>query len=141
MSPRSLDRSGPFPSAGGACIVICAHSNEAEQIGRFFSHLDGGCLLAYERVIDMVGNVPAGDVDLVILATDVGPRVLRRTLQWIRGRWRRCLCVVVNNDTCKVTEMAAREYGALYLDGPISSGQWNGVLCGVKQLREAKLTS
>lgn len=141
MSPRSLNRSGSVPSAGGVYIVICAHSDEAEQIGRCLSHLDGGCLLAYERVTDMVRNFPAGDVDLVILATDMAPRVLRKTLKWIKGRWRRCICVVVSSDTCMVTEMAARQYGALYLDGPVYPEQWDGVLCGVKQLRDAKLTS
>jgi hypothetical protein len=141
MSPRSLNRSGSVPSDGGTCIVVCTRSDEADQIGRRLSHLDGGCLFAYEHVTDMVRNVPAGDVDLVVLAIAAGPKGLRRTLEWIKGRWRRCMCVVVSSNTSRVTEMAAREYGALYLGGPVHPEQWDGVLCGVKQMREAKLTS
>ena len=141
VSPRSLNRSGSVPSGGGACIVVCSRSDEAEQISRRLSRLDGGCVLAYERVADMVGNIPTGDVDLVVLATDAGPRGLERTLRWSRGRWRGCICVVVSRKTCRITEVAARRHGALYLDGPVYPEQWDGVLCGVKQVREAKLTS
>ncbi len=143
MSPRSLNRSGSVPSDGGTCIVVCARSDESEQISRRLSRLDGGCLLAYERVTDMVRNVPAGDVDLIVLAINAGPTALRKTLRWIKGRWRGCICIVVGSDTSisRVTEMAAREYGALYLDGPVYPEQWDGVLCGLKQLREAKLTT
>ena len=140
MSPRSLNRSGYVPSDGGVCIVICARSDEADQIGQRLSHLDSGCLLAYERIRDMVRNAPVGDVDLVVLATDTGPRTLRKTLLWIKRRWRGCVCVVVSNNTRRVTEMAAREHGALYLHGPVYPEQWDGVLRGVEQLREAKLT-
>ncbi len=140
VSPRSLNRSGSIPP-DGACIVICARSGEADQIGRCLSHLEAGCLLEYEQVSDLVRNVPAGEVDLVVLAADMSPMVLRRTLKWIKGQWRRCMCVVVSKGTCRGLEIAARECGALYLDGPVRPKQWDGVLCGLKQLREAKLTS
>ena len=113
----------------GACIVmVCASMSEADEVGRQLAELDVGRLVIYRRAVDLLHNVPAGKVVLVILASRDNPAMLARTLRWLRRRWSRCPVAVVGDGGCNDFEMAAREGGANYLVRPVSSQQWSALL-------------
>ena len=111
------------------CILMaCADMSEADQVGQLLSEMNTGCLVTYRQAGDMMLNVPADKVALVILATDEAPAALGRTLKWLRHRWPGCPITVVGDSGANEYEMAARAGGALYLTRPVVPQNWTDIL-------------
>jgi len=117
------------PEGGRTLVVlVCADAREADVIGSQLAQMNAGCLVTFRRADELQRNVPLGKVAMVILATEDQPHVVRRSLRWLRQRWRRCPVTVVGNAGCGADEMAAREGGATYFTRPVAPQQWQAIL-------------
>jgi hypothetical protein len=115
--------------------------SEVDGIGRCLTRVDAGRVFAFQQSKDVQANIPAGDVDLVVLTASRSLDAVERMLRWIRHRWPKSLILVLGEDGSDLLERKARQNGALFMPRPISDKLWKSVLDGAIQLRRAKFSS
>lgn len=111
------------------CIVMaCDDAAEAAHAGQALSKVNSGLLVAYRMAGEIMLNLPAGQVVLVILAGPDDPQTVERTLKWMRHRWSHCPLAVIGSGGNRTLEMAARRGGASYLVRPVSEQTWEAMI-------------
>lgn len=136
MRPRSLNKSAFVPTDKGLCAVIVGgNTGEAEQISNCLAKLRAGRILVFRHAIDLIHSVPAGRLDLFVLAEAYSPKSTNELLRWINRNWSRCQIAVVGEHGNIELEQVVRANGGWFFIRPVMPEQWNAVLKGMVQIR------
>lgn len=140
---RSRDNGYGAPSAfwsAARCPCIAMSSTEAseeDQVGHALLQHNTGVLITYRRALDLLQNVPAGVLAMVILAAREPAADVRVALEWLRRRRHDCPVTVVADSGGGAEEIVARVGGAIFMTRPVGAAQWSALVAGaIARLRQ-----
>ncbi|MBT3279812.1 MAG: hypothetical protein HN909_08020 [Phycisphaerales bacterium] len=117
-----------------AMVVGGTHQDLSALCDRL-STQQGVSLLAYDTPCDMLANIPARAMNLLVIHSPEDLVELSRTLRWAKRNHPRCVLAVVSDEPA--AELDARQHGAMYFQGDVDPWQWTGLLESAQQLQHS----
>lgn len=92
-------------------------------------------VLAFDTPREMLMNVPARPINLLVIHSSDSVVELSNTLRWAKRNLPHCVVAVVSDEPA--TELDARQHGALFFGSDVQPWQWTGLLESAQQLAAA----
>jgi hypothetical protein len=97
--------------------------------------LQDGRVLEFESFANLISCVPAGELDLLVLAAQHNAAETGEMLRWAYRNWPGCRALVICQESDIELERVVRQNGGLFFISPVSPSQWHAVLQNVLHMR------
>ncbi len=111
--------------------LICAGGSEVQQAAQAVLQLNNGCLVTFQRVMDLLHNCPVGRLNMIIVSSQGQAQTLEDGLSRLRQRWPHCPLAVIGGKGAGAHELVARQHAAAYLTRPVTQLQWSALVSAV----------